>query len=67
MLSEVLEHYWLSPNAYSVVEIRQDITSYDLEDSNQVWLPDKVTTVFVTTSSDKPLNSDIQAADEYTT
>tara|TARA_Y100001933_G_scaffold109244_1_gene109371 strand:- start:1051 stop:1281 length:231 start_codon:yes stop_codon:yes gene_type:complete len=67
MRSEVLDHYWLSTNGYSLVEIRQEITSYDFEDSNQIWLPDKVTTIFGTTSSNETLNSDIQAAVEYTT
>ena len=67
MRSEVLEHYWLSPSGYSVVEIRQEIISYDFEDSNQIWPPDKATTIFVTTSSNEPLNGDIQAAVEYTT
>jgi len=67
MRSEVLEYYWLSPNGYSAVEIRQEIISYDFEDSNQIWPPDKVTTIFVTTSSNEPLNSDFQAAVEYTT
>ena len=67
MRSEVLEHYWLSPNGYSVVEIRQEIISYDFEDSSQIWPPDKVTTIFVTTASNEPLNSDFQAAVEYIT